>query len=438
MAIEMGAAHRFDLEVSPALVAFGELLQLSYQSVESMIDDEVRDNPALERLDPLECPVCRGVWQRSCPVCSAALSGSHRSRGDRDCPSVSSIDIPSARSAAESLLTDVRIELSPGAAPIAEYLIGSLDEHGMLDGSTQQLAGELGVGEAAITEVLSIIRRNGPPGLCATTVSECLMLQLEAISGLDARTRSLTRVVLADHLPALARGHFAAIAAALGVDSCAIQDVLRLVREHLRPYPAFDGSARVPTQRVVPDLVISERIEATGEFTVELVEPSRVRLRLRVPVRPDVESPGDGQARDAVRAARQLLGQLGDRWDTLRRVADFAVGRQRDYLRHGPAALKPLHRNEAAAALGLHESTVSRAVAGKYALLPSRRITPLAAFFSASGGLDEELRELVRSEETPLSDQELADRLRVQGYPVARRTVAKHRARLGIGAAAQR
>jgi RNA polymerase sigma-54 factor len=245
--------------------------------------------------------------------------------------------------------------------------------------------------------------------------------------------------VLTDHLPALARGHFAAIAAALAVPSHAVQDILRLVRERLRPYPAFDGSAGVCVPRVVPDLVISERIDAPGEYTVELVEPLRVRLRLRPPTRRDFGGTGDDvQARDAVRAARQLLGQLGDRWDTLRRIAEYTVARQQGFLRRGPAALKPLHRNEVAAGLGLHESTVSRAVAGKYALLPSRRITPLAAFFGASGGLDEELRELVRSECLPLSDQELADRLRVQGYPVARRTVAKHRARLGIGSAAQR
>ncbi len=104
----------------------------------------------------------------------------------------------------------------------------------------------------------------------------------------------------------------------------------------------------------------------------------------------------------------------------------------------GETALKPLTRAEVAAALDLHESTVSRAVADKYALLPDRTIVPLSRFFGVSGGVDAELRKLLESADGPMSDQRLADRLREAGYPIARRTVAKHRARLGFTAASMR
>ena len=88
--------------------------------------------------------------------------------------------------------------------------------------------------------------------------------------------------------------------------------------------------------------------------------------------------------------------------------------------------------------LGLHQSTVSRATAGKYAMLPSHRIVPMADFYSASGGLADELRRIVAAEDRPLSDGELADRLRARGYAIARRTVTKYRMKLGIAAVTQR
>jgi RNA polymerase sigma-54 factor len=144
------------------------------------------------------------------------------------------------------------------------------------------------------------------------------------------------------------------------------------------------------------------------------------------------------EAEASIPRARSFLSQLQDRWSTLRRVAEYAVERQRDFLVDGETALKPLTRAEVAAALDLHESTVSRAVAGKYVLLPDQTIVALSRFFGVSGGIDGELRKLLESAEGPMSDQRLADRLREAGYPIARRTVAKHRARLGFTAAPMR
>jgi RNA polymerase sigma-54 factor len=107
-------------------------------------------------------------------------------------------------------------------------------------------------------------------------------------------------------------------------------------------------------------------------------------------------------------------------------------------LADGPTALKPLTRAEVAAALDLHESTVSRAIADKFALLPDRSIVSLSTFFGVSGGVDAHLRKFLESSNEPISDQRLADLLREAGYPIARRTVAKHRARLGLAAAPMR
>jgi RNA polymerase sigma-54 factor len=313
------------------------------------------------------------------------------------------------------------LEVSGADGLIAEYLVDSLDHHGLLDRPVAQFAAELGVPASTVARVLAIVRRCAPPGVGATSVNECLLLQLDALELEDDRIR-IARAVIRDHLADLARGRFASIASSLGVRRCDVRWVLDLIRDKLRPYPAFDGNAPTVTSYAVPDVVV--RVDE-DQFVVELVEPALTRLRVC-------------RGGASVPRARSFLAQLRDRWDTLRRVAEYAVHRQRGFLLEGEAALEPLTRAEVAAALDLHESTVSRAVADKYALLPDQRLVPLSRFFGTGGGVDHELRRLLESADDPLSDQHLADRLCAAGYPIARRTVAKRRAQLGFASVSLR
>ena len=432
LTLELAMAPRFGLEVSPALIAFSEMLILPYAAMQSVVEDELGANAALERLDAAECPICRSSWRARCPGCS--VPGAERT--DNRFTEVA--DWAVIEPDTHRLLRAVRMETSAAEAPIVEYLIDSLDEHGLLDRSCAQLAAEVGVAEPVVARVLEVIRRSGPPGVGASSVAECLLLQLDALGLADHRAQ-LAGAVIADHLPALARGHFASIATALHVSRTQVQQVLELIRRRLRPYPAFNGNAPVVSSYVVPDVVVREDDAIAGAFTVDLVEPALTRLGVRRGPRQTASGGSEaGVAAESVSRARSFLAQLHDRWETLRRVAEYAVQRQREFLVDGPAALKPLTRAEAAAALDLHESTVSRAVADKYALLPGRTMVPLSRFFGVSGGVDEELRKLLESSDGPMSDQRLAERLREAGYPIARRTVAKHRARLGLAAAALR
>jgi RNA polymerase sigma-54 factor len=419
-ALQMVMAPRVGLEVSPAQVAFSEMLVLPCAAMESVVERELSANAALERLEGGECPICRGAWSTRCPACGARRrSRTERLLGDRGATEPDT----------HALLRAVQMETTAGEAPIAEYLIDSLDEHGRLDRSCAQVAAELGVPETVVARVLQIIRSVGPPGVGATSVGDCLLLQLDAL-GLDEGAARLARAVIAEHLPMLAKGRFASIARALGVSRAEVEQALDLIRRRLRPYPAFDGNAPAVSSYVVPDVVVRRDEEVAGGFTVELVEPALTRLGVRADRR--------GAADGSIPRAKAFLAHLHDRWDTLRRVAEYTVRRQQAVLVEGPTALKPLTRAEVAAALDLHESTVSRAVADKYALLPDGTIAPLARFFGVSGGVDAELRKLIESADGAMSDQRLADRLREAGYPIARRTVAKHRARLGFAAASLR
>jgi RNA polymerase sigma-54 factor len=414
LTFELTMAPRLGMEVSPALVAFGELLMLPYPAMQDVVEDELQSNADLERLEPGECPVCGGSWRRRCPVCGVPSGSGSASGAAGPVP-----DVPAREPDSEVLRRAVRAETHPADAVAVDYLIDNLDRHGLLDRTCAQLAADLGRSEADVSRLLRIVRRCGPPGVGATSVAECLVLQLDAL-GLPPERTALARRVITGHLAALGRGHFAAIADALGTSRDAVAGVLELIRQRLRPYPAYDGTAAGGTPYVTPDVVIRAR---AGGFTVELVETSTTRLGVR--------AGGPGAA-----AARAFLTLLRDRRDTLRRVTEYAVRRQREFLAGGP--LRPLTRAETAADLGLHESTVSRAVADKHALLPDDRMSPLAAFFGVSGGADEQLCRLLRSARGPLSDQRLADLMRDAGYPMARRTVAKHRARLGFASTALR
>jgi RNA polymerase sigma-54 factor len=428
-ALELAMAPRVGLEVSPALVAFSEMLTLPCAAMQAVVENELSANAALERLDAENCPICRGTWRTRCSVCSAPTAPTVKQFADV-------ADSAAAERDVHALLRSVRMETGAADAPIVECLIDSLDEHGLLDQTCAQIAAELRVAESAVARVLDVIRRCGPPGIGAIGITQCLLLQLDALD-LDDALRQLARAVITDHLPALARGRFTSIASALGASRAEIKQVLELIRRELRPYPAFDGNTPALSPYVVPDLVVREHDTIAGTFTVELVEPAMTRLGIRRPRRLKETSTPDAAAASIPRA-KAFLAQLHDRWDTLRRIAEYTIDRQQDFLVDGATALKPLTRSEVAAALDLHESTVSRGVADKYTLLPDRTIVPLARFFGVSGGIDAELRKLLESADAPMSDQRLADGLREAGYPIARRTVAKHRARLGITAAAMR
>jgi RNA polymerase sigma-54 factor len=169
-----------------------------------------------------------------------------------------------------------------------------------------------------------------------------------------------------------------------------------------------------------------------------LLEPARVALTIS-PVYRDLATgaPDHTVKRHAqlhLGQARLFLSRLEQRWRTIQVVAEQVVARQRRFLRDGPAFLEPLTRAEVAAALGLHESTVCRAVADRYAQLPSGRTVPMSRFFGRAPGLPEALAQAVAAERRPMSDAELAQVLGRRGFPVARRTVAKYRHRLGIPA----
>lgn len=271
-----------------------------------------------------------------------------------------------------------------------------------------------------------------------------MLAQLDALASAGERL-PLVRAIVAEHLEDLAAGRYRAIARALGVDESAVVSAHTLMQQRLWPFPfqAILTERAGPDRRAhrAPDLIFTA---CESGFAVEVptgpgrwlgLNPVYAELATRAAELPATERE---HVLAYVARARTFLNGLRRRYDTLRRIGEALVARQAAFLREGPARLVPLTRLQLARDVGLHESTVCRALADKIALLPNRALVPLDDFFDAARPVQEALRDLIASEQGPLSDQELAELLAARGYPIARRTVARYREQLGIPAQRQR
>lgn len=438
--------------VSPALLAFAGILALSSTELEDLVEQELSANPALDRAETPPCLLC---GSREGAACCVARGISQQSVTDRPPPQATGVRLAQPEWAApvtgvEQLLSEVRWSCATAAdADLAEYLIASLDDHGFLRGGAEQVAADLGIDPARAARSLALIRTVGPPAIGARDVRESLLLQLDACRAASP-WRELARAIADQYLEPLGRGRLGAITAALDRPQDQVVAAVRFIRAHCTPYPApgLREAATGSRAAVVPDVIISADQTGRDELHVELLEPARLALRIDPgygQLAAQLVRNGAGRQRaadgdlhahvtDLVRQASWFMGRLDERFRTIRQVVAYAANRQRGFVFGGPRYLRPLAQADAARDLGMHESTVSRAVAGKYMMVPSRAVVPVQDFFRAALAPQEALRQLVATEERPLSDAELAQRLSAQGFTVARRTVAKYRDRLGLAA----
>jgi RNA polymerase sigma-54 factor len=440
--LELRPTAAFTMRPSTALVSFTEMLALPGAALEARIERELAENPALEHGRRGVCPLCGGLSASGCRLCTI---GTVRPAGDGRAPDAAGADgleLPAQPSAADELRAELRPLVAAADRPIVDYLIASLDGHGRLDAEPTEIAVALGVAPRRVARVLRALQLAGPPGVGARDLRECLLLQLDRVED-PAGGPPLVRAIVEHHLAALGAGRYRAVADATGQTVPEVIAARDYIRSSLRPYPLAEPTpldhrvGRRSTPCVRPDVLILDRPAAAGEFEVLLVEPSRFALAVSPSYRDLAASaPGGSAERRHAQVhlgrAQLFLSRLQQRWRTMLRVAECVATRQERFLRDGTAFLESLTRAEVAADLGLHESTVCRAVADRYAQLPSGRVMPMAGFFGVSPGLHEALKQVVAAERRPMSDAELARALARRGYPVARRTVAKHRRRLGI------
>ncbi len=352
---------------------------------------------------------------------------------------------------AETLQEHLRRQLdqalaAPAVRVAALAALGGLDERGFLENSPRELAAAAGVEPDTMAEALRLLRSLEPPGVGAADLRECLLLQLER-----AGKRGGTAYRVVDrHLGELARRQFGKIAAALG---CGEEQVAAAAEEisRLSPDPGAAFAAG-GNPFVAPDVVVERE---DGNWVARLTGEGLPTLRINDHYKDMLGSGGLDPAarrylRERISEGRGLISAIALRQETLLAVAAKIAVHQRDFLERGPGHLRPLTMTEVADELGVHNTTVSRAVAGKHMLTP-HGLLEMRAFFGAgyqtSGGAElsasairDILRRIIQREDPgrPHSDTELVRLLAGQGVSVARRTVAKYREQLGILPAALR
>ncbi len=330
------------------------------------------------------------------------------------------------------------LHLSPALEGAARYLVECLDPNGYLDEPLEVLSTDFGLPTPLLEEALAIIQGLEPAGVGARTLSECLCLQL-ARRGDDT---ALAQAIAKDYLDALAKSHYGLIAKALDQPQEAIRAACDQIRS-LNPKPGAGFAAREHLVYINPDLFVVSFPDHFDLLPNDYFFPS---LRLSGYYQSLLTETQDAEVtdylRNKVRQAQWVVNSVQQRRDTLLSCARCILAEQEAFFRYGPGHLVPLGLAQVAATMGVHESTVSRAVKDKY-LQCSHGVYPLSYFFSRSLGKGEVsspdgakalLRRLVEGEnkQKPLSDQKLCALMETEGCQLSRRTVAKYRDELGI------
>ncbi|HAL62650.1 MAG TPA: RNA polymerase sigma-54 factor [Chloroflexi bacterium] len=426
-------------EARPQTVLASKILQLNSLELERAIAQELAENPALELVEGGRCQVCGALFSGDrCPLCARgddryldrSWEGLEEGSGEAWDP-ISQASSPS--SLADYLLMQMGPRLRPQELAVANYLVESLDDHGLLSIDLEELARLAGSSLEQMERLLSILQEQEPIGIGARSVKECLLIQIRYLEE-QGRSQPWVREIIERHWENLGRGRFEEIAEVLGITTEEVEEALGFIRDNLNPYPAqaYHSSDRSPYIR--PDVIIQAH---EGGFIIEIPEEERYRFRVNplyqelLAKRATKEEERE-HLREYMARARLFISSFEQRWKTLRRIMTTLIEEQREFLERGVRHLKPLTRAELAQSLGLHESTISRAMAQKYAQIPQGQIVPLADFFDASLPAKDLIKTLISQEEKPLSDGQIAKELTRRGLPLARRTVAKYREALGI------
>jgi RNA polymerase sigma-54 factor len=457
------------LTLTPQLQQSIRLLQLSTLELSQEISQMLQENPLLERLDGedrFEAPPNEGPAEDRQPEegrqereevydemawGDRAVSPSHGSGNDDD----DDHDYQQADTSQGGLrqhLVD-QLSLSPLSTrdrQIVALLIEALDDDGYLTATLEELAEilpvEMEVDPLELATGLKLLQSVDPAGVGARNLGECLLLQLNA---LPADTPHLTeaKILVQHHLSLLAEREYGKLKKLLNIDDVAFIQLRHLITSlNPRPGAAF---APVDTRYVAPDVFVKK---VKGFWVVSLNPDAVPKLRINEMYAGILRNNRDGGSSLSaqLQEARWLIKNVQQRFETILKVSQAIVDRQRMFFEHGDVAMRPLTLREIAESVELHESTISRVTTQKYMMTP-RGLYEFKYFFGSALATEEGgaasstairalIKQLIEVEDRgkPLSDNAIADLLGKQGLVVARRTVAKYRELLNIPPANQR
>jgi len=322
----------------------------------------------------------------------------------------------------------------------AEIIVGNIDDNGFLQSTPEEMSLTSGIPKEDFEKMLALIQSFYPPGVGARDLRECLLIQLQR----EGKQSSLEYKIISEHMEDLGKRRFPEIARRMGVSVEQVQKgANNIARLNPRPGQAFSAA---PQNYVLPDVTVEK---VNGDYQIILNNEQIPHLRISNTYKDIIAQDNNGSevkdyVRDKIRSGKFLIRSIHQRQQTISNIAHQIVSRQRDFFEHGTSQLKPMTMGEIADAVGVHETTVSRAVSGKYMATP-QGVFEMKYFFTpgyqtATGesmsntSVKEAILDLVKHEDgnAPLSDQEIVEILRARGIPIARLTVAKYRTELNI------
>lgn len=348
----------------------------------------------------------------------------------------------------EHLLEQFHCDAPERLRAFGDYLIHNLDENGRLQSSLPELVQVFGqeISLEDAEEAMKLVQGLDPPGVGARDIRECLLLQITD----ETPLRDILTTLISNHLDDILQNRLPLVERKSGYSMDDIKAAIEQMRT-LNPFPGrgFDTPA---VQSITPDLKVEKNDD--GKYVVELIDEYVPELRISRRYMRMLENNPDPETKEFIKkkveSAKWLIDSIEQRYNTLRRVAQTIVDEQTEFLDMGPEHIKPLKMQDVADVVGVHVTTVSRAVDDKYIATP-RGIFPLKRFFgggtkTADGedvaweNIRLRLKEIVDKEDksNPLSDDALVDRLKEFGFTLARRTVTKYRKALNIPSSRQR
>ncbi len=467
------------LVMTPQLRQAIKILQLPRGELDTLIDEELAENPVIERVtedeaifddgrghgeeptqaatqdantekDQIDWQTYLSTYNNNNDIQTSPPTGDEDADGERQ--NAPEDRVPRPESLAEHLTWQLRFRtLTETEEYLASLVIGNLDVDGYLEASVEELADSADASPEAVERVLRIVQSCDPIGVGARDLQECLLLQLHAArhegEAVEESLLCLTATIVQHHLQTLEGRRYDRLAKALNVPTETIQRAIKLITA-LEPKPGRnygDGDIRY----VTPDVYVHK---IGDEYRVTLNEEGLPRLKVSNAYRHLLTQDGEAKeyVQEKLRAAAWLIKSIHQRQRTLLMVAESLVKFQQDFLNHGISHMRPLVLRDVADDIGAHESTVSRAIAGKYITTP-RGLYPLKKFFTtglkshygqdvSAESVKAQIRALIDQEDPykPLSDEEIVKMLSRSHIKIARRTVAKYRESLNILSSAKR
>jgi len=354
-----------------------------------------------------------------------------------------------APSLAEHLEWQLHMDSAEGdLCDAAEAVIGNLDPDGRLNATNEEIAAQGGWGEELVERARLVVTKLEPVGCGTRDVRECLLTQLEALG----ETERLATRLIRDHLEELQQHKLPHLSKQIGIDLETLAAELQFIRT-LDPFPGRRYSSEEPIL-ISPEIYI-EKLEENGEYVIYFADDGSPRLRIspsyqQMLSQASVTKETRNFIKEKMRSAVDLLRNIEHRRQTIYRVVESIVHRQREFLDHGVQFIKPMMLKDIAEDIGMHLSTVSRVVNRKYAHTP-QGVIELRRFFT-EGMLNEDgeeistriiklkIKKLIEEEDShnPITDDHVVKILVKDGIKLSRRTVAKYRDQMSIPGSRER